>query len=341
MNFGINLNMGIGGQMGGMGMGMNIGIGIPGPMSVLNQMMQGMMGLTGGGCSQCQGMMPGMMGGMSGMMGGMPGMMGGMPGMQSFSPMMGNNVGNFLGCNGMGGQNQMMQMMMQMMQMMMQMMSQMMGGGNPMMAGMPGMMGGMPGMMGGMPGMMGGMPGMMGGMPGGSGAYASAGPNGAYAGAYGPGGGAQASAGPGGAQATAGAGKPVSGGQYDQIINEASQKYGVPAALIKAVVKNESNFNPKATSHCGAQGLMQLMPATARGLGCKNAYDPRQNIMAGAKYLSQLLKKYKGDTSKAVAAYNAGPGNVDKYGGVPPFKETQRYVPKVLASYQQYSQGMA
>jgi len=201
-----------------------------------------------------------------------------------------------------------------------------------MMGGMPGMMGGMPGMMGGMPGMMGGMPGMMGGMPGmggGAGAYAGIGPNGQpYAGAYAGNNGA-------GAMAGAGGGNPVSG-QYANIINQEAQKNGVDPALVKAIIKNESGFNPNATSHCGAQGLMQLMPATARGLGVQNAYDPGQNIMGGAKYIGQLMKQFGGDMKLAVAAYNAGPGNVKKYGGVPPFKETQAYVQKVMASYQEY-----
>lgn len=116
----------------------------------------------------------------------------------------------------------------------------------------------------------------------------------------------------------------------DQIFEMASNKYDVPVALLKAVAKAESNFNPKALSGAGAQGIMQLMPATAKGLGVTNAFDPEQNIMGGAKYLSQMLKKFGGDTQLALAAYNAGPGNVQKYGGIPPFKETQNYIRKVM-----------
>ena len=117
----------------------------------------------------------------------------------------------------------------------------------------------------------------------------------------------------------------------ESIFKEASDTYQVPLSLLKAVGKQESNFNPKATSRCGAQGIMQLMPATAAGLGVTDAYDPKQNIMGGAKYLSELLSKYDGNTTLALAAYNAGSNNVAKYGGVPPFKETQDYVVKVTS----------
>jgi Soluble lytic murein transglycosylase and related regulatory proteins (some contain LysM/invasin domains) len=116
----------------------------------------------------------------------------------------------------------------------------------------------------------------------------------------------------------------------DKIFDEAAAKYNVPVDLLKAVAKAESDFNPKAVSSCGAQGVMQLMPATAKGLGVTDAFDPEQNIMGGAKYISSMLKRYDGNTKLALAAYNAGSGNVKKYGGIPPFKETQNYVKKIM-----------
>lgn len=121
----------------------------------------------------------------------------------------------------------------------------------------------------------------------------------------------------------------------DDIFAEASQVYNVSVDLLKAMTKQESNFNPNATSRSGAQGLMQLMPATAASLGVQNAYDPYQNIMGGAKYIRQMLDKYNGNVSLALAAYNAGSNNVDKYGGIPPFAETQNYVAKITQYLQE------
>ena len=115
----------------------------------------------------------------------------------------------------------------------------------------------------------------------------------------------------------------------DAIFEKAAKKYNVSVDLLKAIGKAESNFNDKAVSKAGAQGVMQLMPATAKSLGVTDSFDAEQNIMGGAKYISDLLKKYNGDTNLALAAYNAGMGNVAKYGGIPPFKETQNYVVKV------------
>jgi len=112
------------------------------------------------------------------------------------------------------------------------------------------------------------------------------------------------------------------------LINAAAYKYDVPNSIAISVAKHESNFDPNAVSRAGAQGVMQLMPATASWLGVTNSFDPVQNIDAGVKYLGNLFKQF-GDWSLALAAYNAGPGNVTKYGGIPPFPETQQYVTKI------------
>lgn len=114
------------------------------------------------------------------------------------------------------------------------------------------------------------------------------------------------------------------------IFEEASVSYGVSKELLMSIARAESGFSSTAVSSAGAVGIMQLMPATAASLGVSNSYDPRENIMGGAKLISQLLTKYNGDTSLALAAYNSGSANVDKYGGIPPFAETQNYVQKVL-----------
>lgn len=128
----------------------------------------------------------------------------------------------------------------------------------------------------------------------------------------------------------------VSPVDIDGLIHRAARHYGIDAALIKAVIRAESDFNPRAVSRAGAQGLMQLMPATARGLGVTNSFDPEQNIMAGSRFLKDLLIRYGGDIDVALAAYNWGPGNVDRHGLAVP-KETRDYLARVKNYYLQYA----
>jgi soluble lytic murein transglycosylase-like protein len=138
-------------------------------------------------------------------------------------------------------------------------------------------------------------------------------------------------------QATAATAAPApASGSFGDAIDAAGAQYGVDPSLLRALIQQESGFDPNATSAAGAQGLTQLMPSTAAGLGVTNPYDPVQSIDGGAKYLREQLDRFGGDVSKALAAYNAGPGAVERFGGIPPYAETQHYVQTILDHYQAY-----
>ncbi len=124
-----------------------------------------------------------------------------------------------------------------------------------------------------------------------------------------------------------------SSGRYDAYIAQAARRYGVPFSLIKAIIKVESNFDPQAVSRSGARGLMQIMPQTARTLGVRNSFDPRENIFGGVRYFRTLLMQFEDSLPLALAAYNAGPSRVDVLKQVPPIRETQRFVRKVIEYY--------
>ena len=124
-------------------------------------------------------------------------------------------------------------------------------------------------------------------------------------------------------------------GHYDGLIGVTAARLSVQPALVKAVIAAESNFDPAAVSHKGAQGLMQLMPATANAMGIEDPLYPPDNVLGGTRYLRRMLDRY-GDLERALAAYNAGPQAVDRYGGIPPYQETQAYVRRVLTYYRSY-----
>ena len=130
--------------------------------------------------------------------------------------------------------------------------------------------------------------------------------------------------------------KCPTGGNYDRYIAEAARKHGVSFSLIKAVIRAESNFDPYAVSRVGACGLMQIMPPTAKDLGVRDPFDPRENILGGTRYLSELLDQFNGSVPLALAAYNAGPGKVQSVNGVPAIDETQDFVRRVLRFWKQY-----
>lgn len=130
--------------------------------------------------------------------------------------------------------------------------------------------------------------------------------------------------------------RPMNPEKFQSYIQQASSRFGVEASLIKAIIKAESDFDPNALSKAGAQGLMQLMPKTAKSYNVHNSYNSKQNIMAGTEHMKYLLGKYKNDLTLALAAYNAGETAVNKHGGIPPYPETQRYVQKVFKFKQEF-----
>ncbi len=132
---------------------------------------------------------------------------------------------------------------------------------------------------------------------------------------------------------------PSSTNRYDEYIEEASRKHGVSFSLLKAIMKAESDFNPKAVSKRGAKGLMQIMPFNFKTLGIKDPFNPRESIMGGALYFSQLLNRFNGKIHLALAAYNAGPDSVDRSSGIPPIPETEDYVNKVMGYYKMFKKG--
>jgi soluble lytic murein transglycosylase-like protein len=134
---------------------------------------------------------------------------------------------------------------------------------------------------------------------------------------------------------------PRSGSQYikeyEYVIDQASKRFGVERSLIKAVIQAESDFDRRAVSRKGAQGLMQLMPETSNDMAVQNPFNAEENIFGGTRYLSLMLQRFKNDLSLALAAYNAGPDRIDEHGGLPPFPETQSFVERVLRYYKKYS----
>jgi soluble lytic murein transglycosylase-like protein len=134
------------------------------------------------------------------------------------------------------------------------------------------------------------------------------------------------------------AGTGGGGGEYDSVIEQAAARYGLDPAVLHGLIQQESGFDPSAQSSAGASGLTQLMPGTASSMGVANPLNPTESIEGGARYLSQLMSQFGGDTEDALAAYNAGPGAVQQYGGIPPYAETQSYVSKVLGYAEAYRQ---
>ncbi len=138
-------------------------------------------------------------------------------------------------------------------------------------------------------------------------------------------------------------GSAVSGGagssEYNPLIEQAAARYGLDPAVLHGLIQQESGFDPSAQSSAGAAGLTQLMPGTATSMGVANPLDPAESIEGGARYLSQLMSEFGGNTEDALAAYNAGPGAVQQYGGIPPYAETQSYVSKVLGNAEAYRQS--
>jgi soluble lytic murein transglycosylase len=130
-------------------------------------------------------------------------------------------------------------------------------------------------------------------------------------------------------------------GRYDELIHDAAERFGVDYRLIKAVIHAESAFDHRAVSRKGAQGLMQLMPSTARDLRVSDPFDPRQNVYGGTRYLKQMLQRYDNDVSLSLAAYNSGPSTVERYGGVPPYRETVSYIRKVKSLMNRYDREPA